>query len=131
MTLEELDLHRDLVIQLNTTKDILQSLKTVLHAASLDGMPRTTGSSGRSMDALAIKLIDQEEKVKQCDIAVKKSEPFVLAYIDAIPDARVNMIFWLRFIAGYTWQEVADAIGGRNTQDAVKSACYRYLNDNP
>ena len=33
----------------------------------------------------------------------------------------------MRFIGCLTWAEVAQVIGGRNTESAVKSVCYRYL----
>lgn len=44
-----------------------------------------------------------------------------------IHDNRTKLIFKLRFLCGFPWADVADVIGGRNTEEAVKSACYRYL----
>ena len=33
----------------------------------------------------------------------------------------------LRFIHQKTWQEVANAIGGKETEYSVKHTCYRYV----
>lgn len=126
MTLAELDAHRYLVTQLNTAKAMLQSLQNVLHAASLDGMPRNH-SVGNRMDALVEKLIEQEKMVDRYEKAVKKSEKDIKEFIGSISDSRTNLIFYLRFIAGYQWQDVASIIGGNNSTESVKSQCYRYL----
>lgn len=126
MTLAELDAHLFLVTQLNTARAMLQSLQTVIHAASFDGMPKNH-SSGNKMDALVIKLTEQEKKVEQYERAVRRSEKDVKMFIDSIQDSRTNLIFYLRFICGYSWQEVAGVIGGGNSTESVKSQCYRYL----
>ena len=127
MTLDVLNAHLDLVIQLNTSREMLQSMRdSVLRASNYDGMPRASGA-GDKVGALAIKLAEQEETVARYDRIVKKSEAEVRAYINTIEDNRTNLIFYLRFICGYSWQAVADVIGGKNTEDAVRMVCYRYL----
>jgi len=49
------------------------------------------------------------------------------AYIGTIEDSQTRMIFRLRYIHGMAWKEVAAAVGGRNTENSVKSVCYRYI----
>lgn len=127
MTLDVLNSHLDLVLQLNTAREMLQSMRdSVLRASTYDGMPHAPGAHDK-VGPLAIKLAEQEEVVARYERIVKKSEAEVKAYIDTITDNRTNLIFYLRFICGYEWQAVAEVIGGRNTEDAVKSVCYRYL----
>lgn len=127
MTLDVLNAHLDLVTQLNTARDMLQSMQdSVLGASNYDGMPHATGVYDK-VGALAIKLDEQKQTVARYEKIVKKSEVEVKAYIDTISDNRTNLIFYLRFICGYGWQDVARVIGGRNTEDAVRMVCYRYL----
>lgn len=128
MTLAELDAHRYLVVQLNTAQNLLQSMRdSVLRASAPDGMPHGSGTRDK-VAYLAIKITEQERMVKQYAAAVKRSEKDILEWIQGIMDNRTNLIFYLRFICGYEWKEVAEIIGGKNTIAAVKSQCYRYLN---
>ena len=127
MTLDELNDHLYLVQQLNTAREMLQSMRdSVLRASSYDGMPHAPGA-GDKVGALAVKLAELEEVVHSYERQKAVSEKAVKAFIDSITDNRTNLIFYLRFICGYDWQGVAEVIGGRNTVDAVKSQCYRYL----
>lgn len=127
MTLDVLNAHLDLVTQLNTSREMLQSMRdSVLRASRYDGMPHATGASDK-VGQLAIKLAEQEETVARYERIVEKSEAEIKAYIDTIEDNRTNLIFYLRFICGFGWQAVADVIGGKNTEDAVRMVCYRYL----
>ena len=127
MTLDELNAHLILIQKLNTAREMLQSMRdSVLRASSYDGMPHAL-NAGDKVGALAIKCAEQEEVVSIYEGLVKTSEKSVKAWIDTIDDNRTNLIFYLRFICGYEWQAVAEVIGGRNTENAVKSMCYRYL----
>lgn len=48
-------------------------------------------------------------------------------FIESIEDSRMRMIVTYRFIENYSWNQVADAIGGGNTEDSVKKAFYRFM----
>ena len=127
MTLDELNAHLYLMQKLNTARDMLQSLRdSALRASSYDGMPHTPGA-GDKVAALAIKCAELEETVSVYAAQAGESEKSVKAWISTILDSRTNLIFYLRFICGYEWREVAEVIGGRNTEAAVKSQAYRYL----
>lgn len=128
ITLHDLNAHADLVIQLNTARQMLAAFQSaVLRASSIDGMPHAPSVGNGKVEALAIKLSDLEEDVKRREAAVKRSEPEIKAFISSIQDPRLSSIFYLRFICGYEWLDVAVTIGGRNSVEGVKSACYRYL----
>lgn len=127
MTLSDLNLHLDMVTQLANARDRLQSMReSVMRAQTYDAMPHGTGTSDK-VGKLAILIVEQEEEVARYEKIVERSEVGVKEYIDTIQDNRTKLIFKLRFVCGFSWAEVADVIGGRNTEEAVKSVCYRYL----
>ena len=51
----------------------------------------------------------------------------VLDFIDSVDDSRMRLIISYRIIEGYSWNEVADAIGGGNTEDSVRMAFNRFM----
>ena len=128
ITLHDLNTHADLVIQLNTARQMLSAFQAaILRASSIDGMPHAQSGDHGKVEALAVKMSELEDDVKTREAAVKRSEPEIKAFISEIPDPRLSSIFYLRFLCGYEWLDVAATIGGRNSVEAVKSACYRYL----
>ena len=48
-------------------------------------------------------------------------------FIASIDDSRMRRIITLRFIENLSWNKVADRIGGGNTEDSVKKAFYRFM----
>ena len=126
MTLDELNLHFHAVEQLNSARERLQSMSLFLKAQSLDGMPQGSGRK-RKVEQLSILIDQQAEEVRRMEKLAKASEPFVRQFIDTIQDNLTAQIFSLRFLAGFEWAEVADILGGKNTENSVKSQCYRYL----
>lgn len=128
MTLEDLNQHLDLVNELKKAKEMIQSLWNAAYPGGqvLTGMPHAPGVKDKIGD-LGIEIADLEREIEGIEIRVKKSEMFVTAYIDKIPDIQTRMVFRLRFCRGYQWKEVARMLGGGNTEDSVKKVCYRYL----
>lgn len=51
----------------------------------------------------------------------------VLDFIESIDDSHMRMIITYRIIENYSWGQVADAMGGGNTEDGVKKAFYRFM----
>lgn len=51
----------------------------------------------------------------------------VLDFIESIEDSHMRMIITYRFIENYSWNKVADAIGGENTEDSVRMAFNRFM----
>ena len=48
-------------------------------------------------------------------------------FIASVDDSRMRRIITLRFIENLSWNKVADRIRGRNTEDSVKKAFYRFM----
>lgn len=128
MTLHELNGHLDAVTQLNDARETLQNMQSkILRAQQYDGMPHAHNES-RNVEKISILLDTMAENVRRWERVVLRSEESgIRAWIEAIPDSRTMAIFNLRFLCGCSWGEVAALIGGRNSEEAVKAVCYRYL----
>ena len=107
---------------------MLQSLRDAAcpGAAALTGMPHTTGIKDKVGD-LAAEIVDMDARVGFLEEEVKASEGQIMPFIQGIDDDQTRLIFRLRFLRGLAWKEVAAVIGGRNSEDSVKTVCYRYL----
>lgn len=48
-------------------------------------------------------------------------------WVESIPDDFIKKAIMIRYVRGYTWDEVATQLGGGNSGDAVKHLCHRYF----
>lgn len=129
MTLQRLSQHLSLREKLERNKEILASLQATAApgAQVLTGMPRTPGVKDKVGD-LAIEIADMQARIEYLQWEIEEEErDIVNPFLNSISDDRIRMMFRLRFIRCLTWGEVATVIGGRNTEDGIKSACYRFL----
>lgn len=95
-------------------------------AQVLDGMPharRRTDSTARCAVNMADLRSMIQAKRERCAAMRLELE----RYIEGIPDSLTRQVFTRRFVDGLTWAQVADAVGGSNTESSVKKICYRYL----
>lgn len=53
----------------------------------------------------------------------------VLDFIESVEDSHMRLIITYRIIENYSWGQVADAMGGGNTEDSVKKAFYRFMGE--
>ncbi len=66
-------------------------------------------------------LID--EKLRSCMDELYR----LTRFIEDIPDSQIRQIFTLRYVEGLSWGQVANQIGGGNTEDGVRMTHNRYL----
>ena len=130
MTLQELAKHFQLRERLARSEQILQSLQSAAlpGAQVLTGMPHTPGVKDRVGD-LAVEIADMKDSIQALQEEIAKEAIAIELFISSIEDGWVRTILRLRFIRCLTWGEVAAILGGRNTEDGVKSACYRFLSE--
>ena len=128
LTLQELSQQIKLRERLERDKIILNSLQEAacLGAQVLTGMPHTPGVRDKVGD-LAIEIADMKERVRYLETEIKAKDKAVSDFVFGIEDARLQMIFRLRFIRCLTWQRTAEILGVDYTEDKVKKLCYRYL----
>lgn len=66
-----------------------------------------------TLDELEFELLEKTNEVEE--------------FIASIDDSRMRRIINLRFIENMTWNEVADCIGGGNTEGSIKMAFQRFM----
>lgn len=127
MTLQRLNEHLNMVLELQGAEERLSSMRSqILSAVNYDGMPHGHEVS-RNTENLAILLQNQIDDVNRLSRMVESSEREIREFVESIEDNRTKVIFSLRFLCGYKWEAVAVFIGGGNTAEAVSMTCYRYL----
>ncbi len=67
------------------------------------------------MDSEIKKILEQYIDLQQ---EKKDKEAAVEQYINSVEDSRMRSILTYRYIDGLSWQQVANKIGGGNTEDS-------------
>ena len=89
---------------------------------SMDGMPHGT-TRKNPLEELVPVIADLQEQVRKYKAEQKALEEF----INSVEDYHIRSILFHRFVDGLEWNEVATRVGGGNTEDGVRKACYRFL----
>ena len=131
MTIKELSQLYHLKKEITDLGERLYKLKTEAYAASsanLSGMPTAKSNASRT-ERFAVEIAALEDMISdrqdRCIDELFKLEQ----WINTIEDSRLRLIFTYRFVNRLSWVQVAFRIGGYETEDSVKKACYRYLKE--
>lgn len=92
----------------------------------LSDMPRAPGARDKIGDTVP-EIAFHEERLRE--LIAKRDR--LRRYIYSVPNERMQMILCLRYIEQKKWQEVADIIGGKETEYSVKHTVYRYVERMP
>lgn len=128
MTVQELQQLFYLNKLIEHERERLEELRSALSLQSpvLTDMPKAPGAKDK-IGAIVPDIIDQEAEIEKNLQAYMAARDKLTEYINRVPNARIKTILILRFIDQKPWQEVAEVIGGRETEYSVKQACYRYV----
>ena len=128
MTIQELQQLFYLEKLIERERERLESLRSAVSVKSpiLSDMPRAPGARDKLGDIVP-EIVDQEAEITRSLQLYTETRDKLMAYINHAPNARIKMILILRFIDQKPWQEVADIIGGKETEYSVKHAAYRYV----
>lgn len=113
---------------IRTQQERLDSLRerADVKSPTLSDMPRTPGAQDK-IGSIVPDIVDKEAELAESIRRYAEMRDRLLDYIDTLPNARIKLIMIKRFINQKTWQEVADEIGGKETEYSVKQACYRFI----
>lgn len=89
----------------------------------IEGFPSAEYNRNKESLKRYIKRLTKTE----ADLLEKLSD--VEEYISGIPDSHLRLIIRLRVIDGKTWRQVANEIGGNNTEDGVRMTFKRFYDE--
>lgn len=96
--------------------------ETKMLKADMDTLdPKKYSSDERSIVREIRNIRIQRIKKNIADITAFKE------YVVSISDNHIKKAIVLRYVNGYTWDEVATQLGGCNSADGVKHLCHRYF----
>lgn len=95
----------------------------------ISDMPRGGGNVDKLTDIIA-QIADYQAELADALIRKANEQIRISKYIDSIDDITIRSIFRLRFLSLYRWNEVADRVGGNNTEGSCKMMCRRYIQQN-
>ena len=93
---------------------------------NLSGMPHGGGVHDKLGEGVP-ELVDKRNELEAQKRGFEQEEKEINDWIDAVDDLQVNLILCLRFREKLTWNEVADQMGGINTDDSCRKMIDRYL----
>lgn len=99
-----------------------------LKSPALTDMPKGSGTKDKIGDIVP-EIVDQVAEIEKELQNYKAKRDRLQEYIDGIPFARVKLIMILRYVQQKSWRDVAEAIGGKETEYSVRNACYTYLRE--
>lgn len=100
--------------------------KLDLHSPTISDMPKASGARDKIGDIMP-EIVDKTRELEIDIQDLEERRQRLQEFIRVIPNIRIRIIMSRRFIDQMTWTEVAAKIGGRETEDTVKKAVYRYL----
>ena len=89
-------------------RDRLASKATSLRATQLTGMPR---GGGRDWTDAINEVIDLTSKIEDEIMELCRLKREIMATIDRVEDSRYRMLLEFRYRSGYTWEQIAEAMG--------------------
>lgn len=93
---------------------------------NLSGMPRDPSPKNRMVEVIA--KVDELKRKKRIEEAKQQAARIKLdKFIEECDNPQIRIILMYRFVDFLKWEAVAAKLGGNNTEDSVKKACYRFL----
>lgn len=94
-------------------------------AVKISGIPHASGISDKT--AIAAEIADIRALIEARTAMSIIEYNRLNRYIAGVDDSLIRQILTLRYINGLEWRQVAETIGGGNTEDSVRMAHSRYL----
>lgn len=128
MNITELNNLRYIEKEIKLLQERIEELETEAARVTpiLTGLPGK-GSGGDRIGAVVEQIIEEKEKLEAALQNRQEERRKAMRFINSIADSQLRTIFILRFVAGKSWNEVADYIGGGNTEQSVCMRVFRYL----
>lgn len=106
-----------------TVKDTVSGGNGGIQHFVVEGVPSTEYAIKRRF------LIERKNKLKELEIKIDASLNEIESFVCDIDDSTIRLIISLRFIDGLSWNQVADCVGGKNTEESVRKMFTRYMDN--
>ena len=128
ITISDLNNLRHIEKEITLLQERIEELETEAARVTpiLTGLPGK-GSGGDRIGAVVEQLVEEKEKLEAALQQRQEERRKAMRFINSIDDSQLRTIFVLRFVTGKSWNEVADYIGGGNTESSVRMKVFRYL----
>lgn len=93
---------------------------------NLTGMPKNPSPKNMMEEVIPL-LMDIKDRLRSEQAKYIQERMAIEDYINSIDDYQMRCILSCRFVDLMTWNQTALYIGGGNTEESVKKACYRFL----
>lgn len=108
--------------------DVVKGGEGGIQTFKIEGIPTTELSKKKTtMLMKRLKYDDIQNTIAAQKVEMIEKLSLVEEFIAGIEDVHTRRIFNLRFVENLTWNQVADAMGGGNTDEAVKKVFQRYM----
>ncbi len=97
---------------------------SLVKSPTISDMPM--GGQRRGIEDLAIEFVEYETIINGLLAKLQIQHKRIIEFINGIDDSLMRQIIFYRHISCMTWNEVANSIGGGNTEDSVKQAYSRF-----
>lgn len=104
----------------------LEARKTAIRSGVPSEAPGG-GNSPKGIDDFLITILEQQEKVQRELQEMQEGWKNTTMKISRIQSLRIRLIVMYRFEDRLTWQEVADKIGGRETEYSTRNTFYKFM----
>lgn len=130
MTKKELSQLYYLNREITADKQKLSELESFSKGTTLKitGLPHINSISNKTAIAAEIADIENEIEAKVSLSIIEYNR--LNRYIATINDTLIRQIISLRFINGLTWRNIAQHIGGGNTESSVRKTMERFFDKN-
>ena len=88
---------------------------------------KSNGNYADTVAKAATLIADTERKIKSKLLELEMARSEIVGYIMSIDDCQTRLIFKLRCLDNMSWNQVADKVGGMNSEYSVKKRFYRHL----
>lgn len=128
MTIDELKQYQHLQGEVRFWQRELEKTmqRSYVKAPQLTGMPGVKTLA----DLTAQRAIEEEDILRTIQMMQRRAAMMlrrIIAFIKEVEDPLVRAIIYGRYVKGMTWNQLADAVGGRNTADSLRKIHNRYF----
>jgi hypothetical protein len=100
--------------------------KSLIKGQEITGMPFVTGTSDKVGD-MATTMADIEAIIRGKLAEIQLQRKKIIEYIESIGDSMMRQIIFLRNVSCMSWNQIANEIGGNNSENSIRMMYNRYF----